>query len=152
MSIAALRRWSRSSSARFALLFLLLFGSASATLFAFVYYRSIAYFDAQTDEWLARETGRALDPAVDRTSLIKRVETHNIHDLTHQRGFALFDAHGRRLSGDILALPPGITAGEPVELTAPTTRGPAPLRLMIRVIDNGDRFVATQDLRQTQAY
>ncbi|WP_410958810.1 hypothetical protein, partial [Salmonella sp. 6412] len=53
---------------------------------------------------------------------------------------------------DILALPPGITAGEPVELTAPTTRGPAPLRLMIRVIDNGDRFVATQDLRQTQAY
>ncbi|MGL1311137.1 hypothetical protein ACSTKO_24160, partial [Vibrio parahaemolyticus] len=74
---------------------------------------SIAYFDAQTDEWLARETGRALDPAIDRASLLKRVSTHNIHDVSHQRAFALFDGRGKRLGGDVLALPNGLASGVP---------------------------------------
>ena len=152
MSIAALRRWRRSSSVRFALLFLLLFGSTSAVLFGFVYYRSIAYFNAQTDEWLARETGRMLKPETDRRTALDRVITHNSHDLKHLRTFALFDRAGRHVAGDLQRLPPGLATDVPIELTAAIDENAAPLRLMVRRLANGDRFVASQDLRQTRAF
>ncbi|OYY89398.1 MAG: histidine kinase [Sphingomonas sp. 28-66-16] len=152
MSIAAIRRWSRSSSARFALLFLLLFGSTSALLFGFVYYRAIAYFNAQTDDWLTRETRRDLDPATERAAALERVASHNARDIKHQRTFALFDAAGRHVAGDMNSLPRDIVLDTPIELVAPTRTGPAPLRLMVHRLHNGDRFVATQDLRQTRAF
>lgn len=152
MSIAVLRRWSRSSSARFALLFLLLFGSTSGALFAFVYWRSIAYFNAQTDDWLARESARAATPEVTRAALIKRVDTHNQHDLAHLRSFALFDSHDRRLAGPLERPPSGLPRAVPIELDATTNWGRARLRLMTRATPQGDVFVASQDLRQTRAF
>lgn len=152
MSFAALRRWRRSSSARFALLFLLLFGSTSAALFGFVYARSIAYFNAQTDEWLARETGRVMRPDTDRATALERVAAHNAHDVSHLRTFALFDPAGRHVAGDLLDLPRGLATDVPIELVATTRGGPAPLRLMVRRLANGDRFVASQDLRQTRSF
>ncbi|MFX5747778.1 hypothetical protein ABTE19_22920, partial [Acinetobacter baumannii] len=72
--------------------------------------------------------------------------------VSHQRAFALFDGRGKRLGGDVLALPNGLASGVPIEVNAPTSWGQAPLRLMVRRLDNGDQFVATQDLRQTQAF
>ncbi len=152
MSIVALQRWLRSSSARFALLFLLLFGSASATLFGFVYYRSIAYFNAQTDDWLTRETSRVLKRNTDRVTAVERVVSHNRNDVKHQRSFALFDSADRHVAGDVTRLPAGLATDVPIEVVGDTVRGPAPLRLMIRQLANGDRFVASQDLRQTRAF
>lgn len=80
MSFAAIRRWRRSSSARFAMIFLLLFGAASISLFAFVHDRAIAHFNAQTDEWLGRETVK-IPSHPTRAEMIERVARHNHSDV-----------------------------------------------------------------------
>lgn len=151
MSFAAIRRWSRSSSARFALLFLLLFGATSAGLFAFVYFRAIAHFDAQIDEWLWREN-KVLGMNPDRAGGLRHVADHNGEDLNHLRPFALFDADGRRLAGAIRDLPAGHADGQPFEATGITPRGRVDLRIMTSTLANGDRFVAAQDLRERNAF
>jgi signal transduction histidine kinase len=151
MSFAAIRRWRRSSSARFALLFLLLFGTTSASLFVFVYYRAIAHFNAQTDEWLTREC-IMLGPPTDRAAALVRVIKHNQGDLNHLRPFALFDASGRRLAGAPQSLPVGFPDDIPFETAGRTERGTVELRVMTRKLANGDRFLAAQDLHETRAF
>lgn len=151
MSFAALKRWSRSSSARFALLFLLLFGTTSAGLMAFVYHRATSHFDAQTDEWLAREC-RLMTKHAGRAASIDRVVNHNESDINHLRPFGLFDASGHSLAGQIKSLPAEQRDGVAFELNTTTLRGPAKLRAMTRTMPGGDRFLAAQDMGEATAF
>lgn len=151
MSFAAIRRWGRSSSARFALLFLLLFGTTSAALFTFVYFRAIAHFDAQTDEWLLREC-KLMGSDANRAAGLQRVANHSKSDLNHLRPFGLFDAEGRHLAGAPASLPAGQADDVPFEMTGRTERGIVQLRAMTRTLASGDRFLAAQDLSETKAF
>ncbi|WP_010163737.1 sensor histidine kinase [Sphingomonas sp. PAMC 26617] len=151
MSFAAIKRWRRSSSARFATIFLLLYGAASISLFAFVHDRAIAHFNAQTDEWLARETVK-LPATLPRADVIERVVRHNRADVHHLRPFGLFDSAGRRLSGAPAALPLDQPEGQAFEMANVTSRGEVDLRAMIVPLANGDRFLVAQDLRESRAF
>jgi len=151
MSFAAVKRWRRSSSARFALIFLLLFGAASTSLVAFVYDRAIAHFNAQTDEWLSRETA-LMKPGTNRAAAIERVARHNQSDLHHLRPFGLFDPAGRLLAGAPTALSAGPPDGVPFMIEATTSRGAVNLRAMTLRLANGDRFLAGQDLQESRAF
>ncbi|WP_242181842.1 ATP-binding protein [Sphingomonas sp. CARO-RG-8B-R24-01] len=151
MSFAAIKRWRRSSSARFALIFLLLFGAAAIGLFAFVNARALAHFNAQTDEWLARETIR-MTPAATRADAIARVDHHNQSDIHHLRPFGLFDPAGRRLAGSPATMPPGKAEDTPFDLQAHTARGAVTLRAMMRRLSNGDHFLVGQDLQESRAF
>lgn len=151
MSFAAIRRWRRSSSARFAMIFLLLFGAASISLFAFVHDRAIAHFNAQTDEWLGRETVK-IPSHPTRAEMIERVARHNHSDVHHLRPFGLFDSTGRRLSGAPEMLAPGHPDGRAFEMANVTPRGEVDLRAMTLRLANGDRFLVAQDLHESRAF
>ena len=151
MSFAALERWRRSSSVRVAILFLLLFGAAATSLLGVVHDRAIAHFNAQTDEWLAREIVR-MKTQTDRTGAIERVARHNRSDVHHLRPFGLFDPSGRWLAGAPRALPVGHPDELPFDLTSVTPRGEVDLRAMTLRLATGDRFLVAQDLQESRAF
>lgn len=151
MSFAAIKRWRRSSSARFAMIFLLLFGTASISLFAFVHDRAITHFNAQTDEWLGRETTKVPTDS-SRAEAIERAARHNSSDVHHLRPFGVFDAAGRHLAGAPEALPEGHADGIPFEMASITSRGEVDLRAMTLRLANGDRFLVAQDLQESRAF
>jgi signal transduction histidine kinase len=151
MSFAALKRWRRSSSLRVAILFLLLFGAAATSLLGFVHDRAVAHFNAQTDEWLAREIVR-MKPTTDRAGAIERVARHNRSDVHHLRPFGLFDPAGHLLAGAPRVLPSAYPDGLPFDVKSETPRGAVELRAMTVRLDTGDRFLVAQDLRESRAF
>jgi signal transduction histidine kinase len=90
----------RTTSFRLALLFLLLFGTASLLLFAFLYHETNGYLMRMTDDWLQREQVGfvELDEAVYR----ERLRAHVIADSASERPFSLFDPSGEWVAGNQL--------------------------------------------------
>jgi signal transduction histidine kinase len=94
----------RTTSFRLALLFLLLFATASLGLFAFLFAQTNGYLVRMTDDWLNREqTGFA---QMDRPAFLERMAADVTADRTKERIFTLFDAAGRRIAGTPLKGPP----------------------------------------------
>jgi signal transduction histidine kinase len=151
MSSGAVKRWRRSSSARFALLFLLLFAATSSAFILFVYNSAIAHFDAQTDEWLTRETVR-LSRSMSVADAAARAEHHDHNDYNHIRPFGVFDRAGRLIAGSPQVTLGATTEGVPFEIKARTARGLVELRAITRDFANGNRFLVAQDLQETHAF
>lgn len=87
----------RTTGFRHALLFLVLFGVIALLLFGYLYREITGFEQERIDDWLIREHAQLKrEPPQE---LVARFEHQNRFDPTHQRPFALFDAHGQRLAG-----------------------------------------------------
>jgi signal transduction histidine kinase len=93
----------RTTSFRLAMLFLLLFGTASVTLFGFMYWRTEGFLVARVDAWLGREQANML--RLTPGDLTEHVSGHAIYDPAMERPFALFGPDGKRLAGNPITLP-----------------------------------------------
>ena len=93
----------RTTSFRLALLFLVLFATASLGLFAFLFAQTNGYLVHMTDNWLNREqVGFA---QLDQPAFLERLAAHTTADPEAERPFTLFDAAGHRIGGTPLELP-----------------------------------------------
>lgn len=101
----------RTTSFRLALLFSLLFGVASLTLFGFLYVQTSGYLVSRVDGWLERE--QQAFAALSPDGFMARLATRTVADPNLERPFVLFDPAGRRVIGSELELPPALLARLP---------------------------------------
>src|ERR1700736_1812487 len=106
----------RTTSFRLALLFLALFGAASLTLFGFLYWQTAGYLTSGVDEWLTREAAGLV--AATPAERARGLNVRDAQDPEGRRPFALFDAAGNRIAGNLAALPtPSPPVDRPFEFT-----------------------------------
>jgi len=102
-----------TTSFRLALLFLLLFGTASLLLFGFLYHETNGYLMRMADDWLQREqVGFA---QMDEAAFFDRLRAHVIADSAAERPFSLFDASGHRIAGNLLGVSPNLVVSAPLD-------------------------------------
>src|SRR4051794_997153 len=108
----------RTTSFRLALLFLVLFGAASLTLFGFLYGETKAYLLGRIDNWLVREETRLMHLEVQE--LVRSLDLRVPYDLEFEHPFAVFDAAGKHLAGSPIDLPPSaiLRMDEPFDFVA----------------------------------
>ncbi|TCV93364.1 signal transduction histidine kinase [Luteibacter rhizovicinus] len=93
----------RTTGFRLALMFLLLFGTCSSLLFAFVYWQTVGYMVREQEGWLRRESTNFSSLSTDDRML--RLREHMRGDPGMRRPFGEFDATGHWLAGNLPSLP-----------------------------------------------
>ncbi|MBO0710705.1 MAG: HAMP domain-containing protein [Acetobacteraceae bacterium] len=149
-----LSKFLRTTSFRLALLFLLLFGAASLTLFGFLYVQTSGYLVSRVDGWLQREREAFSDLSQD--GFMARLATRQVADPNLERPFVLFDPAGRHVIGSDLTLPPALLASVPDDRPFDFTfqRGGQKTRyrgLMHRT-PSGNRLLIAQDMTMTRRF
>jgi signal transduction histidine kinase len=92
----------RTTSFRLSALFLALFGLCSLILFAFLYAETNRYLLGSVDARLQRE---ALADLAAPGTIVTRIDGHVLRDPEAMRPFALFDAAGHLVTGQLTQLP-----------------------------------------------
>src|SRR6202023_1852307 len=135
----------RPTSFRLALLFLALFGAASLTLFGFLYWQTAGYLKSGTDEWLAREIRSLV--AASPSQLIEHLQEHAAHDPGANRPFALFDAAGNKVEGNLANLPTSsLPSDRPFEFSLNRGGEAVPFRGLARRLPSGDIVLVSQNV------
>jgi len=138
----------RTTSFRLALLFLLLFGVASFTLFGFLYWRTSGYLVGRVDDWLQREQASFLN--LNREEFLDRLTAHATGNPTLDRPFILFDSIGQRIAGSPLSVPALILAGlpldRPFDLPLSQSGRAMPLRGQIHRMPSGELLFIAEDM------
>ena len=147
-----LRNFLRTTSFRLALLFLLLFGAASLTLFGFLYVQTSGYLVSRVDGWLHREREAFSDLSRDR--FMARLATRLAAD--PERTYVLFDPAGRRVIGGDLDLPPQLLASipddHPFDFTYRRGGQKTRYRGLTYRTPSGNRLLIAQDLTMTRRF
>lgn len=142
----------RTGSFRLALLFLTLFGVASAVLFGFLYLQTERFLLAGIDNWLEREAPARFDadlPEVRRLFTLHAADNRG----NMERIFVLYAPEGRRLAGDPLPLPDTLeTSGKPFFMTA--RRGSKVLRYrgVARRYPSGEVAIIAENLHESREF
>ena len=135
----------RTTSFRLALLFLALFGAASLTLFGFLYWQTAGYLKSGTDEWLAREIRSLVEASP--AQLIEHLQEHAAHDPGANRPFALFDAAGNKVEGNLANLPTSsLPSDHPFEFSLNRGGEAVPFRGLARRLPSGDIVLVSQNV------
>jgi signal transduction histidine kinase len=135
----------RTSTFRLSLLYGLLFAVATVALLAMVYLQSAVYLTHRVDRILDAEASAELKmPA---TELRQTIDSELIIN-GHTSLFALFQAQGAPIAGNLRSLPAGLTVnGGPIEMNA-TPEFPAASRLIARRLPSGEILVVGRDVDQ----
>ena len=144
----------RTTSFRLAVLFLLLFGTASVALFGFLYWQTRDYLVHSVDDWLAREQSNFL--ALDQDDWRERLAAHVIGDPTLERPLMLLDPTGHRVAGTSLNVPASLLASlpkdRPVEFSLQQGGHDRRFRALAHRTPSGDMLVIAQDMRSTSEF
>lgn len=141
----------RTTSFRLALLFLALFGAASLTLFGFLYWQTAGYLKGGTDEWLAREIRSLV--AASPSQLIEHLQEHAAHDPEANRPFALFDAAGNKVEGNLANLPTSsLPSDRPFDFSLNRGGEAVPFRGVARRLPSGDIVLVSQNVREMHEF
>jgi signal transduction histidine kinase len=141
----------RTTSFRLALLFLALFGAAALALFGFLFWQTAGYLTSSVDEWLTREAAGLV--AASPAERMRRLNERAAIDPEGRRPFALFDAAGNRIAGNLAALPtPSPPVDRPFEF--PLKRGgeTAPFRGLAHRLPSGDIVLVSQDVHEMHEF
>ncbi|WP_247444255.1 ATP-binding protein [Bradyrhizobium sp. 197] len=121
------------------------------TLFGFLYWQTAGYLKSGTDEWLAREI-RSLVTA-SPSQLIEHLQEHAAHDPEANRPFALFDAAGNKVEGNLANLPTSsLPADRPFEFSLNRGGDAVPFRGLARRLPSGDMVVVSQNVREMHEF
>jgi signal transduction histidine kinase len=151
MSSVRLSDLRRTTSFRLALMFLALFGTASLTLFGFLYWQTAGYLKSGTDEWLAREVTSLV--AASPSQLIAHLQEHAAHDPEANRPFALFDAAGNKVAGNMAKLPtPSLPLDRPFEFKLNRGDELLPFRGLARRLPSGDIVIVSQNVHEMHEF
>jgi len=138
----------RTTSFRLALLFLLLFGAASITLFGFLEWRTGDYLINRVDDWLQRE--QASFTRLGREEVLDRVTAHATGNPSLDRLFILFNPTGQRIAGSPLSIPASTLASlphnRPFDLMLSQSGKPMPLRGQIHRMPPGELLFIAEDM------
>jgi signal transduction histidine kinase len=135
----------RTTTFRLTLLYGLLFALGIGALLAMVYLRTAVYLTQRVDRILDAEA--TAEMAVPRAALRQTLDDALILN-GRTSVFALFAADGTRITGNLRALPEGLTpAGRPVEAAATPEFG-ASARLLARRLPSGEVLVVGRDIDQ----
>jgi signal transduction histidine kinase len=135
----------RTTTFRLTLLYGLLFALGIGALLAMVYLRTAVYLTQRVDRILDAEA--TAEMAVPRAALRQTLDDALILN-GRTSVFALFAADGTRITGNLRALPEGLTpAGRPVEAAATPEFG-ASARLLARRLPSGEILVVGRDIDQ----
>lgn len=92
----------RTTSFRLSVLFLALFGVSSVMFCGFLYWQATAYLNSSVDQWIQRDSVPYLAAPGE---IVQRLQAHAERDPDAWRPFALFDASGRFIAGNLRSLP-----------------------------------------------
>jgi signal transduction histidine kinase len=135
----------RTSTFRLSLLYGLLFAVGTVVLLAMVYVRSAVYLTHRVDDILAAEAAAQMSEAPDR--LKPTIDAALIIN-GRTSVFALFAPDGTRETGNLRALPKGLTpGGGSVEMSV-TPDFPASARLIAKRLPSGEILVVGRDINQ----
>jgi signal transduction histidine kinase len=141
----------RTTSFRLALVFLALFGAASLTLFGFLYWQTAGYLNSGTDEWLAREVTSLV--AASPSELIARLNEHAARDPEGNRPFALFDAAGNEVAGNVANLPaPSLPYDHPYEFRLNRGGEAVSFRGLAQRLPSGDIVLVSQNVHDMHEF
>lgn len=146
MFFARLRDIPRTTSFRVALLFMLLFGGTSLTLFGYIYWRTSDYLSAHVDANITRHLGNYSH--MSRKDMLAEAIEHTGHDTIGYSPLGLFDEQGHWQLGGLTTQPTIPTYDRPFNFTRPGTDGaPQHLRGVAHVLANGDTLIMAKDVR-----
>ena len=135
----------RTTTFRLTLIYGLVFAVGIGALLALVYARSAVYMTHRVDRILEAEAGAEM--AVPAAALRQTIDDGLIVN-GRTSLFALFAADGTRITGNLRALPEGLTpGGRPVEAAATPEFG-ASARLLARRLPSGEILVVGRDIDQ----
>jgi signal transduction histidine kinase len=141
----------RTTSFRLALLFVVLFGLASLTLFGFLYCQTKGFLIESTDAWLRREMQGTAN--LDSLERMHRLNTHAAFDPELERPFAVFAADGTRLAGSPIPVPPGtVPLDRPFDFTIEDGARKLRLRSIGHRLTSGDLIVVAQDMHDVREF
>ncbi len=136
----------RISTFRLTLLYGLVFAVGVVALLSMVYVQSAGFLTRRVDGILTAEAAALSTSPAD--TLRDRINTDLALNDPRTNVFALFDADGHWLAGNLTALPPGLVVdGKPLE-TAAMSGFPAPARLIARRLAGGQELVVGRDVNQ----
>ncbi|MBN8747198.1 MAG: HAMP domain-containing histidine kinase [Variovorax sp.] len=133
------------------MLFLVVFGAASAGVIGYLYW--------QTSGYMARSVDAALGVQLDRWSqlapdaLQREVRSRTQKDPNGREPAALFSGAGERLAGSIDGVHRIIRYDAPFDMRQPGgSGGERPLRAVARVLDSGQVLVVAQDIHAMREF
>jgi signal transduction histidine kinase len=144
----------RTTSFQLALRFLLLFGTASLVLFAFLYWQTASYVAVQIDNWLMRE--QAAFSVSDEADLRQRLGAHLVFDPSLERPLTLLDAAGHRLAGTMLDVPASKIAAMPRDRLSQFTirqgSRTTTFRALLHQRASGELLLVARDMNDAQTF
>jgi signal transduction histidine kinase len=121
------------------------------TLFGFLYWQTAGYLKSGTDEWLAREVTSLV--AASPSQLIAHLQEHAAHDPEANRPFALFDAAGNKVAGNMAKLPtPSPPLDRPFEFKLNRGDELLPFRGLARRLPSGDIVIVSQNVHEMHEF
>ena len=141
----------RTGSFRVALLFLALFGAASAVLFGFLFLQTHRFIIANVDAWLDREAPETFgSPLADIES---RFAAHAASNRGSEHVFALYGAEGRLLTGDPLPMPAPIAVFDrPFDFKVRTNDNHKRYRGVAHKLAGGETVLIAQDMHEAREF
>ncbi|WP_275188178.1 ATP-binding protein [Bradyrhizobium sp. CSA112] len=129
-----------------------LFAVFVTVLFGFIYFSIDDYLIARSDRMITRQVD--FFAGLPRDRLIGALDDHLGQDSRGVQFSGVFDARGKRLVGNVAALPDGIEIGAPAQ-SVPLARvddkeaGATSVRTVARSLENGDILVIGRNVDET---
>jgi signal transduction histidine kinase len=151
MSSVGLSDIPRTTSFRLALLFLGLFGTASLTLFGFMYWQTAGYVSRGVDGWLKNEMASRV--ATHSSERLRQLNERAALDPDGHRPMALFAESGQWLAGTPATLPsPLPPMDQPFHFTLSRGGEAAPFRGTLHRLASGGVLLVAQDMREIHQF
>jgi signal transduction histidine kinase len=137
---------SRTTTFRLSVLYGAVFALGALALLGMIYLQSAVYLTRRVDNILNIEADGLT--AAPPQAMAQKINEALALNGERRNLFALFSPEGRRIAGDLDALPPGLRPNaRPVEI-APTRTFPANARLIARRLPSGEILVVGRDVNQ----
>ena len=147
----ALSELPRTTGFRLALLFLVLFGAASLTLFGFLYWQTNRYLTDELDEWMRGEILQLVAASPDERRV--RLERHAALDPEGRRPFGLFDAQERRVAGNAANVPARMSPLDlPFEFSQKQDDVLVPFRGLVHRLPTGELVLVSRDVHEMHRF
>jgi signal transduction histidine kinase len=141
----------RTSGFRLALLFLALFGAASAVLFGFLYLKTQQFLIQHVDTWLTREAPEPF--ALPLAEIARRFNAHAEADAARDHIFVLYGGQGQRVAGDPVPMPGPISVFDrPFDFRGPAGAGQTRYRGIAHRLPGGELVLVAQNMYETREF
>lgn len=141
----------RTSSFRLALVFLALFGIASAGLFGFLYFMTERFLVRHVDSWLIHESSAPFSSTV--AEIRRRLDGRPPGNGTREHIFVLYNSRGQRLTGDLLPVPPRIDIYDrPFNFRPTTGKVRFRFRGIVHRLAGGELVLVAQNMYETREF